>query len=412
MTESCRLDRRRPHAVHSCHGPVDACPNSCCCCTHDGKNRGEDYAEAPHRDDDAPPVASATPAAPIAAEAGFTGVSTRGSGETLSRAAVEAWEAAETWAAVLAAATGEVAAMGRTSTSIQMAESNTGTRKARGTPHPAATSATTKATEPEHHRRQDFDDVLANGRAGRGDSCIFSERNSASPMGVCRSSIHRRDSVLLCSSSSSPSGLGDFYQSAVHRRDDVLCRSSSSSSGFKIPSGPARRFIGHTCPAAAHSLTSTNPWHNDPIPIPAEEDGTVATARRSFPPSDSRHRFEFPSETAGHPTTFHPVVMVGAAAATVLARIERGDKMWSMRARSAGLAALRTHLARATGRKARDAMAARHRTAARWARGMRALEARVKRKDARRKVAAEDATTAAIFARTRQTRTGLAMLKR
>ncbi|CAN0126653.1 unnamed protein product, partial [Hapterophycus canaliculatus] len=105
-------------------------------------------------------------------------------------------------------------------------------------------------------------------------------------------------------------------------------------------------------------------------------------------------------------------VSLGAAAATVLERIERGERLWSRRARGAGLEALRAHRAGASGRKARDAMAARHCAATLWVRGVRALEARVKRRNVRREAAGAAATIASVFARACQMRAGLALLKR
>ncbi|CAN0063325.1 unnamed protein product, partial [Scytosiphon promiscuus] len=216
--ESSRLGRRQRHAMHACHRPADACHHDCYCCPRNSENQ-EDCKLAPHRDDIAPPVVSAAPAVTVAAEAAFTGVGSGGSGEPLSQAAVEAWEAAETWATVLAAVTGAVAARGEDSTSVGAEESTAGTRKARGKAHPAGTTVTTRGPDPEHHRRQKIDEVFAEGRAGRGDSCFLSERNNALATGFCRNALRRRDSVLLCSS---PPGLGDFCRSAVHRRDSIL----------------------------------------------------------------------------------------------------------------------------------------------------------------------------------------------
>lgn len=322
----------------------------------------------------------------------------------MSRAAVEAWEAAETWATVLAAATGAVAATGEgDSTSNQSSESIAGTRRAggtvRGMAHPPVTTARIEATGANDHCGQSLDEDHAGGRAGRGDSCFFSERYSAGTMGICRSALHRRDSVLQCST---PPGLGDFCESAVHRRDAVLCGSSSS----KI----APRLFGCGCPTAAHSYTSEIHRHT-PVPTPEEKDGAAAAARWKLGSSDTGRGRKVPSETVGHPTAFPPVVVVGAAAITVLARIERGDRLWRRRARSAGFAALRAHRTRERERKARNAIAARHCTAALWVRGMKAFGARVKRKEARRVAAAAAATTGGAYARAWKMRTGLAMLK-
>ena len=317
-----------------------------------------------------------------------------GGGGSLSRAAVEAWEAAETWASAVAAATGEVAT-GRSLASVETAEISA--RKK------TAVLGETATLESNRDRRRNCWDVEAEERVEDGCCsscrCAFSG-GSAGVLDMYQSTLHRRDSVLVCGSGSgsSTSTTGRVCHSTVHRRDSVLCGSSEAPIDATLKF--VRRVPGVS--AMGGSGTSMRP------PYPAT---------RTPPPGSDQRPFDAPGRDKAPPAARS--VVVGAAAAIVLGRIDRGEKLWARRARSAGLAALKDHRARAGRQKMRGATAARFHEAALKAGGLKALEALVNRRKGRgaaavaaAAAASAAATTADAFARQQRMRGVVAMLKR
>lgn len=388
--------------LHSYRSAVNNdCLHRCC----DDDEPGKDWAEAPSRDgharaastasvtamaaaevEVAAAAAEATPSAAAATADGDTimGDELGGSGGRLSWAAVEAWEAAETWASALAAATGAVVAgRGRPSVAEAM-EGTVGNDKGGGTVELGPTAAGALEC---HHRRQNRCVMNAERPVERGWSndcrCSFSGDPGAK-IGIRRSTMHRRDSILSCDNSSVP---GEICQSTVHRRDSVLYNSS------KVPIGGAALQSGGCGRPAVNSArrngASTCSRHEPTARTAARNDDDDVFTARAF--DDPRRGKTSPTAVVADPTTARPVVLVGEAAAVVLARINRGEELWVRRARRAGLAALRARRTRAGLRHARGAMAAEYSKNTLRNRGLRVLGAGVKRKKDR----AKDAATAA-----------------
>lgn len=410
--ESSRRCRRRPHtrpeagSANISHAdrrrPCNECAHRGCAGVDAGEHRRGDSSRGGRHESVAAAVTAAAGATVAAGGAAPDGVGVgedlRGGkhldagGGPLSRAAVEAWEAAETWASVVAAATGAVAAGG----SLASAESAESSAREK-----AAVLGGTATVESDHHRRRNCCTVEAKERAEDGCSsccrCAFS-RGSAGVLDVYQSTLHRRDSVLVCGSGSSTSTTEGLCHSAVHRRDSVLCSSS------KVPMDAALNFVGRVPGMGATTMgssTSTCP------PYPPT---------RSSPGSGERP-FDAPGRSKA-PSAARPVV-VAAAAAIVLGRIDRGEKLWARRARRAGLAALKDHRARAGRQKLRGATAARFYETALKAGGLRALEALVSRRKGRGEDAVAAAAAASVaatiayaFARQQRMRRVAAMLNR
>lgn len=423
MAESNRRCRRRPRTLppeagnanvsHANRRPFNECTHRRCVDVDAREYHRADSSRGGHGSVAPAAVAAAAGVKVIAAAAAPDGVgigedlrgskNLDGSGGPLSRAAVEAWEAVETWASAVAAATGAVA-VGGSLVSAETAESGVG-KKAGGAA--GLGLGETATIDPGPHRRRNCCAVQAAERVEGGCSsccrCAFSG-GPAGMIDICQSVLHRRDSVLCGSSSSSTSAPGGVCQSAVHRRDSVLCSKS------KVQIDAALRFGGRVPGMAATrgSRTSTFPRYA-PTRTSAESD------ERLF---DAAGRSKAPSAVSAVPTTVRPVV-VGAAAAIVLGRIDRGEKLWGRRAWRAGLAALKDHRTRAGGQKMRGATAARFHKTALKARGLRALEALAKRKKGRGEAAvaaaaaaAAAAATADAFARAQRMRRVVAMLSR
>ncbi|CAM9151673.1 unnamed protein product [Pylaiella littoralis] len=329
-------------------------------------------------------------------------------GGRLSRAAIEAWEAAETWASVLAAATGAVAA-GRVRPGAEETMGGTaGDEKGGGT----VGLQPTAVVGLEHHHRRSQCDVNAEPLAERGCSiccCCSLSGDPVAMIGICQSAMGRRvSSVLSCGNSSVP---GEVCPSAVHRRDSVLRSSSKALMGNAV-----LQSVGCGRPAMnatrRSSASSTCLRYKPPTRPAARDSGDATFAARALDGPGKG----ISSTVAADPTTARPAFVVGEVAATVLARIHRGEELWSRRARRAGLAALRTSCTRAGLRKARGAMAAEFCKRTLRIRGLRALEARVKRRKDRAEAAAAAAesasTTAHAFARAHRMRKVVAMLQR
>jgi len=341
--------------------------------------RGESGLE-PRRGDNPP---AAVGAAVVAVEAGAEGdvctaaTATGGVrfGSKLgpsSKAAVEAWEAAETWALAVAATTGAVSV--EAAEGVAAGESLSSVEAAEGLGYKDEVLGVAATGEPDQHIRRNCRDVDAPTQTGRGcPSC-------------CR-----------CSISGGPAAMIGVCQSAAHRRDSVLVGES------KVQVDTAHRWggRGRSC---APPLVDACPRYD---------------LAQSPPQSDARS-FVVPSavlrtSTTGATTTGRPVAL-GAAAAIVLARIDLGEKSWATRARRAGFAALKAGRERAGRRTVRDTAAARHREASLRIRGLRAWAGRARWKKGRREAAIAAAVVAAegadAFSRARRLRRVVAMLKR
>eukprot|EP00752_Nemacystus_decipiens_P006139 g5537.t1 len=400
--------------------PCNECAHRCCINVDARRHRGGDSSRDSHESVAVAGVKVAGTAAAAAAapppDAVGVGEDLRSSEDLdgcrgpLSRAAVEAWEAAETWASAVAAATGEVAATGRSLASAETAEKSVCKKVGKWL-------GETAAVESDHHRRKNWCDVEAEERIEDGYSsccrCAWSG-GAAGVLDIRQSALHRRDRVLVCGGSSggSTGTTGGVCHSAVHRRDSVLCRSSKAQVG-----AAALKFVGRVPgmgaskgSSSSSSTTSTCPPFLPTRTLPASDE-------RPFDASGSG-RNNAPSAWNAVPATVRPTV-VGAAAAIVLERIDRGEKLRGRHARRAGLAALKDHRTRARRQKKRGATAARFHEAALRARGLRALGALVDRRKGRGKaaVAAAAATAAAVanadaFAWEQRMRRVVAMLQR
>lgn len=427
------------------------CPQRCCCesqstnaktietsrlgrrrrpaAPEPGSGRGNSNRGLESRRDESPPAAAVAVAAAVEAEgeaeggvcaaaaAAAGGISFDSKLGPSSRAAVEAWDAAETWALAVAAATGaapveatggaaceerELGAAATSEPAWEAAETwasvvAAATRAvADGESLPSADTAegvdckvevprVTATGEPDQHLRRNCRVVDTPTQAGRGcPSCCrcFVSGGPAAMVGVCQSAAHRRDSVLCGSSTVGPRGV---CQSTVHRRDSVLF-----SGGGESPLPP---FVVDACPR--HDAAENPPRRNArSFVVPTVASTTPATG----------------ATTAARPAA------LGAAAAIVLARIDLGEKLWATRARRAGFAALKARRERAGRRKARDTAAARHREASITIRGLRAWMGRTRWEKIRREAAiaasAAAAEAADAFARARRMRSVVAMLKR
>lgn len=391
------------------------------CCIDD--EQGKDCGGASSRHQHAHAVSTASVAAMAAAEVQMAtaaaataaaddgtiiGDELGGNGGPFSRAAVEAWDAAETWASALAAATGAVVA-GRGQASVEESMKGIiGNEKGGGTMKLCPTTA----VEPEHHHRRNPCVTNEKLPVGRGCSnccrCPFSGNPSAM-VGICQSAMHLRDSsILSCGNSSGP---GEICQSPVRRRDSAFCSKSKVLMG-----GDAIQSVGCDRPAMNTTRRSSAlacPRYKSTTQIAAMNDNDAVFTARTF---DDPRRGKTSSTVVTDPTTVRSVVVVGEAAAVVLARINRGEELWGRRARRAGLAALRTRRTRAGLRKARGAIATEHWKRTLRIRGLRILEARVKRQKGRAAAAAADAESASViadaFARAHRKHRLVAMLQR
>ncbi|CBJ32932.1 hypothetical protein Esi_0393_0024 [Ectocarpus siliculosus] len=367
----------------SCRRPTDQCddgpPRRCCSTTVDSETTttttsGERTAAAAGSSEDG--------AGGEHEQLGGAG------GSCLSRAAIEAWEAAETWASAVAAATGAVAG-GGDGASVQTAEETFAGRTDRETTRQGGRRTT--PMEPGRRCCRAVDEGRPERHQSNARRRCCSLAGSAA--GVCQRAVHRRDSVLLPCGSSSTAAPRGFCLCAVHRRDSVLC--GGGGGGGERQTDAAHSFVGGGGGGGVH------PPHGSP---PQRTSTWDESERRKGPPS-------LAAEAAC------PPVVVGAAAAIVLWRIERGSRLWSERARRAGLAALRAHRTRAGLRDARHATAVSHCDIVLQVRGLRGLGARVRRKRDRRKApfaaaAAAAARVADTYARAQQMQRVVTMLKR
>ncbi|CAB1100101.1 unnamed protein product [Ectocarpus sp. CCAP 1310/34] len=384
----------------------------CCCCFGDGLGPSLDArASSCHRPtnrcDDGPPrrccsttvdsdttitttSGERTAAAAESSEDGAGGEHEQlggGGGSCLSRAAIEAWEAAETWASAVAAATGAVAGGGN-GASVQTPEGTF----AGSTDKETARRGGRKSTPMKPERRcscRTVDEGRPERRQSNARRRCCSLAGSAA--GVCQGAVHRWDSVLLPCGSSSTAAPRGFCPCAVHRRDSVLRGGGGCGGGRQT--NAAHSFGGgggDVYPAHASPPQRTTTWDE-------------SDRRKGRPSLDA--------------VAACPPVVVGAAAAIVLGRIERGGRLWSERAWRAGLAALKAHRTRAGLRGARHATAVSHCDIVLKGRGLRGLGARVRRKRDRRKTpfaaaAAAAARVAETYARAQQMQRVVTMLKR
>lgn len=408
-----RLLRRREagdtmNVLHANRRSCDECAHAHrCCITADAReHHGRDTSRGGHGS----VTAAAAAAAGVKATAARApdgvgdgedlagGKCLAGSGGPLSLAAVEAWEAAETWASAVAAATGAVAAGGSLS-SVETEEGSVGREREGG----AAGLGETSIVECDPGRRQSCCAAEAEEGVGVGVGCSSCCRCShsggaAGVLDICKSAVHRRDSVLAHGSAG---GTGGLCRSVFHRRDSVLCSNSSS----KVPTGADLHHVARV-PVVAATRGSTAPAC-PPRYIPTRA-----------PAGSDERSFDAPGRNKGGPSAARPVV-AGAAAAIVLRRIDRGDDLWGRRARRAGLEALKGNRARVGRQTTRGATATRFYETALKARGLRALGALASRKRGRGEAAIAAvaaamaaATAADAFVRAQSLRRVVAMLKR
>lgn len=294
-------------------------------------NRSRDHRAPACRDDvQATPTAPPTPVAATetAALKPLDGHST----DFVSRAAAEAWAAAETWAWTMAAATGAAATGGR-----QVSAKT----KIVGVEIKAATLGAT-----ESGLRRDVSN--AEGRYDKGCGCSVSSKSVAG--GICRSDVHKLDSVLY--SSPIPQGGHGTLRHFVDRAPSKL---------------PQRNLTGNS------------------------SKGILRTRRRE----DS---FEADARAWQGTVVLDPLVPVGAAAAIVLGRIERGEQAWRRRAQRMGLVSFRAHRLWVGRRRKLHAMAMNHCEIVRMGQFLRSLKARIRRKDNPEKTAAAALAAAAAAA--------------
>lgn len=270
------------------------------------------------------PAVSTAPAKMQPAAAPRKSVGEKGVGR-ISRAAVEAWEAAETWAWTMAAVTGKVAHDG-VGVHVSSRTQN-GVNGERG-----------RAAEVQRARKTARPRIVG-GKAGRRqhhgyDCCCSRLSGGCLNDGVCRSAIHKRDSILYTSSRNSV--VGERVK-CCDRVDEVPLRLASlkPNDSAQAPEVPRA------------------PWSEGSL-----EDCRVVRVFRE---------------------DHDAMVAVGAAAAVVLLRIERGEQAWRKRSLRVAMIKFRDNRGRACRWREREAEAARVCDKVRVVRGLRGMEVWLRR---------------------------------
>lgn len=296
------------------------------------------------------------------------------SGGGVSRAAVEAWEAAESWACTMAAATAAVSrgGIGGVDVIAQMqngAKEETArqaeevARRARETARPGIVRS--KAGRRQHG---DYD--------GGGGCCCCSHLSGVAALdgAVCRSAIHKRDSILYTSARKSVA------------RESVECCEPVDEVPPRLP------------------LLEPNDSAHAPLAVPKRapwSEGSLEDYRTARVCRDNHDE----------------MVAVSAAAAVVLVRIERGEEAWRRRSLRVAIEKLRDQRVRACRWTGVEAEAAKVCDKVRVARGLRGMEAwtRRARNGDEAGVLAAAAAAAAVadsFVRKRWMRRLMSMLRR
>lgn len=281
-------------------------------------------------------------------------------GGVVSEAAIEAWAAAETWARTVAAATAAVT-MG-----IEGSITGSMNKRYHGEESDMRTSRSTESSERKH-----CCDLASSCGSGPG-STSSSEEHSSNIGRDCPSPIYKRDGVL-----SGPRARGEGI-------GELICGCYPHESRFT----KARE---RTLVAASKSVQSS-------------------AARKDHPLHSEKQVPQEPSDDVD------TMVVKGAAAAIVLARIDLGERAWRKHMQEAGLVGFNAHLTWVRQQKERGQKAVRHRAMTHLDRVFGVLRGRTKREeDARESAAAVVAAAAAVatsFARTHRIRSALVMLQR